>query len=179
MATAEAYDQWDDPGLAFSEEQIKACNPKASAAERVNALIEIVPVVLRRSELGTKAKWWEKVADKMVDVITWYCVVAELPGIDREGIRIHANDKAITLRAHKLGTEEEFMRIWHSTVSGVLVTHVTLGRRCASARALSGWTKKERSLSNRVANAIFKELTVIHRMDEALASRTSSSQDGE
>lgn len=179
MATAEAYDQWDDPGLAFSEEQISGYEPTAVAAVRVNELLELIPVVARRAQLGEKAKWWESVGAKMLDVCSWYCVVAELPGIDREGaLEVTADGSALrklTVAARDLGTPEDFLAEWQGKADAEMRQHVSLGRRCASSRKLSGWSKRERSISNRVANALFKEQAAIARLSTSLRSRTKAS----
>lgn len=176
MATAEAYDQYDDPGMAFTDEQCAAYDPKAVAAVRVNALQNYAPLALRRSQLGEKAKWWEKVHAKILDVMSWYCVVAEIPGIDRELMhKLPTDDKELrklTVDARNLGTEEEFVVRWHGEAVAEMMQHVTLGRRCSLSKKMSGWGKKERSLSNRVANAITKEISTIERLTEMLASRT-------
>jgi hypothetical protein len=183
MATAEAYDQWDDPGLAFTDEQCAEYDPKAVAAVRVNELLGLVPLAIRRSQLGEKAKWWETVAAKMTDVITWYCVVGGLPGIDRAALHAQAEmvDKKaltqLTVIARQLGEPEEFLAVWQASVRSEMVQHVTLGRRCAGSRKLSGWTKAERSLSNKIANAIVKEMSVAQKMADALAARTKGNSE--
>lgn len=182
MATAEAYDQWDDPGMAFTDEQCAEYDPKAVAAVRVNELLGYIPLALRRSQLGEKAKWWESVAAKMTDCVTWYCVVAELPGIDRAALHAQAElvDKKamtqLTVVARQLGEPEEFLERWQAAVRTEMVQHVTLGRRCAGSRKISGWTKAQRSLSNKIANAVIRELHVIQRSADALTARTKGAE---
>lgn len=181
MATAEVYDEWDDPGLSFTEEQVGSYSPQTVAAVRVNWLLETIPLAYRRSQLGEKSEWWRKVADKMVDVVTWYCIVAEIPGIDREHVfdlpETDADMKKLTVAARKLGEPEELIASWRSIVRSEMIQHVTLGRRCAGSRKISNWTKREKSISNKVANAIFKEATVVNRLETQLASRTKSKED--
>src|SRR5690606_32686917 len=129
MATAVTYDEWDDPGLSFTEEQVAGYTPSAVAAVRVNWLLEHIPMALRRSQLGEKSEWWRKVADKMVDAITWYCVVAELPGIDREGVyELPDGDelKKLTVQARKWREPEDVLAEWRSLVRSEMVQHVTL-----------------------------------------------------
>jgi hypothetical protein len=183
MATSATYDEWDDPGLSFTEEQVAAYTPQAVAAVRVNWLLDHIPLALRRSQLGEKAEWWRKVADKMVDVVTWYCVVAELPGIDREEIfdlpGAEEDIKKLTVAARKWGSPEDILAEWRILVRSEMVQHVTLSRRCAGSRKISGWNKRERSISNRVANALFKEATTTNRLESMLNSRTKSKKDEE
>jgi hypothetical protein len=180
VATASVYDEWDDPGLAYTEEQVSAYTPQAVASVRVNWLLEHVPIVLRRAQLGEKPEWWHKVGEKMVDVVTWYCVVAEIPGIDREMIfDLGLSDdemKKLAVAARKLGEPEEFLAVWRSLVRSEMIQHVTLGRRCAGSRKISQWGKRERSISNKVANALFKEAEVINRLETMLVSRTKSKE---
>lgn len=178
MATAEAYDDWDDPGLAFTDEQCKEYDPKAVAAVRVNELLGLVPLAIRRSQLGEKSKWWTDIAARMTDCVTWYCVVAGLPGIDRAALHAQAEmvDKKaltqLTVAARDIGEPEEFLAVWQARVRSEMVQHVTLGRRCAGSRKLSGWTKADRSMSNKIANALMKEINVVSKMAEALTART-------
>lgn len=180
MATAATYDEWDDPGLSFTEEQVAGYAPAAVAAVRVNWLLDHIPLALRRSQLGEKTEWWRKVADKMVDAVTWYCIVAELPGIDREAIyELPVDDglKKLTVAARKLGEPSEVIAEWRALVRSEMVQHVTLGRRCAGSKKISNWGKREKSTSNKVANAIFKEMTTIGRLDSMLVSRTKAKEE--
>lgn len=180
MATSATYDEWDDPGLSFTEEQVAGYTPQAVAAVRVNWLMDHVPLALRRSQLGEKSEWWRKAADKMVDAITWYCVVAELPGIDREAIyELPDGDelKKLTVESRKWGESDDILAEWRSMVRSEMVQHVTLSRRCAGSRKISGWSKRERSISNKVANALFKEATTISRLEAMLNSRTKSKKE--
>jgi hypothetical protein len=179
VATAEAYDQWDDPGLTFTDTQCAEFRPQTTAAVRMNELLEMIPLALRRSQLGEKAQWWTQVAHKMVDCVTWYAVVAELPGIDRAEVLVEPEaTKEVTVAARKLGEPQEFMATWHQGVRAELLVHVTLGRRCSGSRKVSGWTKRDRSISNKVANALNKELSTCGRLETMLASRTSAKGGG-
>lgn len=180
MATAITYDEWDDPGLAFTEDQVAGYAPSAVAAVRVNWLAEHIPLALRRSQLGEKSEWWRKVADKMVDSITWYCVVAELPGIDREKIfQLPDGEelKKLTVQARKWGEPSDVLSEWRMLVRSEMVQHVTLGRRCAGSKKISGWGKREKSISNKVANALFKEAMVTSRLETMLVSRTQTKEE--
>lgn len=180
MATAEAYDQWDDPGLTFTDEQCHEYKPQTTAAVRMNELLELIPLALLRSQLGEKPQWWVKVAHKMVDCVTWYAVVAELPGIDRaEVLEEPQRTTELTVAARKLGEPDEFLATWRQGVRAEMVIHVTLGRRCSGSRKISGWTKRERSVSNKVANALTKELGVCDHLEQMLNARTARRSDEE
>jgi len=182
MATAEAYDDWDDPGLAFTDEQLGEYDAKAVAAVRINYLLETIPLAVRRSQLGEKVKWWEGVAARQLDCVTWYCVVAGLPGVDRAEVYASAEPEgkaltALTVRARDLGEPDAYLAAWTASVRSEMVQHVTLGRRCTNSRKLSGWTKADRSMSNKIANALMKEINVVGKMHEALTARTKGGEE--
>jgi len=181
MATAVAYDQWEDAGLAFSEDQLKNFSPTLVAAARVNWMVEQIPIVLRRADLAGLPKWWQEVARKMEDVMGWYCVVAVLPAVDRVDLHSLVNAgtpaerKKQTLAAHSLGTEMEFLNAWHTEVRGTMIELVTLGRRCSSSTAVSGWKKADKKMANKVANAVDREAHAIDVLRQQLVSRTPES----
>lgn len=182
MATAEAYDDWDDPGMAFNDEQVESYEPQACAAVRMNWLLGSIPLAVRRAQLGEKAKWWETVAAKQADLVTWYAVVAELPGVDREGLLgvdgvDGADLRKLTVGARDMGDPLDWLAEWSSMVDQEMRGHVTLGRRCATSKKMSGWGKRERSISNKVANALHKEQTTIARLALQLRSRTGTAKE--
>jgi hypothetical protein len=176
MAASQMFDNWYDAGKVFTEDQVKGCDPKLSAAARANALIDLVPVVQRRSALGDLPVWWEDVAKAMTVSATYYLFKIEAPRLDVEALNsvltTASKDelKALTLRAHQLGDAQEFLDGWKSDVGQALVTHVSLGRRCLAARSLSGWKKAEGSMSNQVGYAIVKELLKIETLAVSLAA---------
>lgn len=174
MANAVVYDLWDDAGMAFSEDQVREFHPSATAAGRVTWLVTHALVTQRRSDLNTeKPQWWAKVSRSILDCAGWYCVAGELPGLDRsEVMRAPTREpelKKLSALAHQLGDPEEFLDAWGSDVTGVMRSHVTLGRRCLGARAVSGWGVKEKKMSNRVANAVYREMMLTVHLRELLS----------
>ena len=174
MANAVVYDQWDDPGMAFSEAQVQEFQPSATAAGRVTWLVTHALVTQRRSDLNTeKPQWWAKVARSMVDCAGWYCVAGQLPGLDRtEVMRAPVREaelKKLSALALRVGEPEEFLEGWRNDLVGVMRSHVTLGRRCLGARQVSGWTVKEKKLSNKVANAVHRELMLVQHLADQLS----------
>lgn len=163
MATAVAFDEWYDAGMAFGEEEVRGHLATAVAEERIRLALDNVQVIERLLELpkAPKPKWWRERQNHLIDVCTWYAVVAELPGIDRGLVRhlpspSSAEGKKLTARAHNLDPVQ-WADTWVADVRLALVRHVTLGRACVNARKVSGWTKKEKSLSNKVAHALVRE----------------------
>lgn len=185
MGTAVVYDQYEDVGLGFSDEQVAAFVPAAWAEGRVKELLHTILVIERYLSLPSPAKeqWWRKVQAKLIDKVTWYCQVAVIPGIDRETVRTlpaatSAEGKALTKAAHGLsessdsGGAEAWCQSWLSYLAVEMTCFVTLSRRCASAVRISGWKKQDRHLANRVANAIQGEIDLAENMAEVLTSLT-------
>lgn len=174
MATATAYDSWDDPGLAFSEDDVAQWDMQAWAEERVARLCAHFHVALRRSELPgiEKPVWWRKAADKVLDLMTWYCVSMEVSGLDREAARVLPDPssvagKALTKQALEL-TPEDWLGVWASGAEGAMRHVVTIGRR----KGGKGCTKLEKKRSNKLANCVFKEISQCQRLETMLESRT-------
>lgn len=176
MAASQMFDSWFDVAKTFTDEQLKGCDPKLSAVARANWLIDMVPVVQRRSALGELPVWWEEVAKAMTVCATYYLWRVQHPRLDVEALNEVAKAaagpelKALTLRAHQLGTAAEFLDTWRSEVVTALTTHVTLGRLCVASKALSGWKKADGSMSNQVAYALVKEKSKIDILNVSLAA---------
>ena len=174
MATAALFDDWDDMGMAFTEEQVQAFDPMLSAASRANRLMDLVPVVQRRSWLGELPHWWTEVARHLTERAGWDLFVVKLPKLDVAELNAVCTSasgealKALTLAAHKLGTPDEFLAAWRLEVNTALRMHVTLGRRCKALPRMSGWSKARGSLANKVAYALLKEYQVIDLVTESL-----------
>lgn len=181
MATASAYDQWEDPGLAFGEDEIAGHVVSAVAEARVNWLLHMAVVIEKLLAMpdAPKRQWWMKVQAKMVDTVTWYCRTAELQGIDRGAVKelpLPSSPAGKSLAKDALDlmkNEEEFVAVWNAQLKGIMVQHVTIGRRCASAKQISKWSKKESSLSNKIANAITKEMDVAMQAAHLLSTLSS------
>lgn len=181
MATATSYDQWEDPGLAFGEDEIAGHVVSAIAEARVQWLLHMAVVIEKLLAMpdAPKRQWWMKVQAKMVDTVTWYCRSAELQGIDRGAVKelpLPSSPAAKALATEALavcGDEQAFIEGWTAMLKGVMVHHVTIGRRCVSAKQISKWTKKESSLSNKIANAIVKEMDVAMQAAHLLSTLSS------
>jgi hypothetical protein len=177
MATAVAYDQWDDPGLAFSEEEIAGYLPTALATQRIEMLCYQHRVILRAVQVGApKPVFWAKAAAKLLDVASWYAQAVGVTGIDREACGQlpdpkSAAGKELTVVAQRL-EPDSFITALAVDAELQMRYVVTIGRKCAGATPISKWGKKERSLSNKLANAVKKEIDLAHKLSELLASNT-------
>jgi hypothetical protein len=178
MGIAAAYDTWFDPGLAFGEDELRGFVTGSVAESRVKRLTEFIHVIERHGQIPGTAKkaWWAKVQAKCIDTITWYCVVGELPGIDRELIRsIPEPDtdegKRLTIEAQRLN-EEEFLSEWKVDLVSCMRYFVSITRNCAAAKASVGWTRADGKKANRVANALKREMDVVEMVSGLLNSLT-------
>lgn len=174
MASASAYDHWDDPGLAFTEEDLASHDPQKVAEVRVAALLHRFQVAKRRAELPDleKPQWWAEVSKRLLDVVTWYCVALEIPGINREAAQelppaSSQEGKALTKEALN-ATPSDWLAEWAEEAESSARYAVTLGRRCIG----KGWPKRNRSLSNKMANCFTKELNLIQKFESMLVSRS-------
>lgn len=178
MGIAAAYNLWFDPGMAFDEDELRGFVLASVAEARVKRLMEIIHVIERHNAIPGTAKtgWWAKVQAKCIDTITWYCVVGEIPGIDRETIRsipdaTTAEGKHLTVEAQRL-EPEEFVDEWKIDLSVCMVHFVSITRNCEAARSSVGWTKADRKKANRIANAIKREMDVAETVSGLLNSLT-------
>jgi hypothetical protein len=136
-------------------------------------------LALRHAEIPglPKPDWWTKVSAKCFDVASWYAVAGQSAGIDREALRLlpdasSAEGRELTLAAQGIGDETEWLNAWSAKVEGEMRTFVSLGRTCAMSVSISKWGKRERSLSNKVANAIRNEMTAIEKLSVLLYSKS-------
>jgi hypothetical protein len=180
MGTSHAYDEWFDVGKSFGEDEVAGFRLAAIPEARVKWLLDKGLVISRLIELpgASKLKWWDEVRRRFLDVVTWDCVVAGLPGIDRDTVwdlpdASTTFGKELTVQAHLLRSSE-FMEEWRGEVDRAFRLHVTLSRACANAVSLSYWGKAERSMSNKISNALNREMNLIGKSEQSLLSRTKS-----
>lgn len=175
MATAIAYDQWDDPGLAFTEEDLASWDLKAFGNERVEYLLRWHRLFLRRAEIPDmpKPEWWKEFVKPLLNAATWYCHALGLEGVMTDAASTlppaaSEEGKALTkdaLNADPSDVAHEIM----GDVEVALHHAVTIGRRCVGKGA---WKKEQKSLSNKLANCLMKERSLAEKMEAALASRS-------
>lgn len=173
MATARAYDAYQDTGLAFSEDEIREYDSQVWAQERVERLGKIQLVLMRKAELtDSKPKWWDGFAKRVAQIVGWYCVAMEVPKPPTPTLPDphSAEGKRLTIQAQELD-EDDALGKWRSSADKSLRFVVTIGRACGGNRPVSGWKKKEVRLSNRLANCVMREVQLADKMEEELASK--------
>lgn len=177
MATAYAYDSWEDPGLAFTDEEVANYDPWKLADARRDYLLSMWAVVHRRSELKIEAaEWWRKAAAKILDVTSWYCVSCEIPAFDRaalaEGLPPASSSQGKALTKQALDqTPEGFLGEWQASSEACMRYAVTLGRRAVGSRR----GRNLKRISNKLANSINKEMSTANYLQKLLEARTTSS----
>lgn len=184
MARAQAYDEWDDPGMAVSEDECLAYSPQEVAQGRVKEVVQAVRLLLRMNQTGQdKPATTEASAKRLLDVATWYCRAAGLEGVSRDEVTTlpapsTAEGKKLSASALKT-TAPDLIAMLRERAEADLRRSVTLGRRCEGARRADGkWSREDRSASNRLANAILKEATTCEKLLELWASTTKGASDG-
>lgn len=174
MATALVYDAYEDVGLAFSEEEVEAYSPQALAEARRDHLLDQWAVTFKRSQLAgvEKPVWWKDAAKKTLDCAGWICVAVEVPAFDRdslvEGLPAPetADGKKLARRALDL-TPEDWLGAWEANAEACMRYTVTLGRRSVTKHK----NKNTKRLSNKLANAIMREIQAVQRLESLLISR--------
>lgn len=159
--------------MAFTHEDLEAWNVKECAEQRQAAVIALACIAKRRTELPDlpKPDWWKEVAKRMRNVATWYGVAMVIDTDVEAALALpsaeSAEGKALTRLA--LNAEPaDWLAGWLADVEAGLAHVVTIGRRCA---AKGGWSKEQKSLSNKLANCLVKEHNLISKMQDSLNSR--------
>lgn len=169
VATANAYDEWNDVGMAFSNTTVAEYNPQAWALERVKEVQEKVMIVRRRTELDLpRPVWWKDAHRRLSYVFTWYPRAMEFPREELPELpdRKTREGKHYTALATAL-TEEDWLAEWTVDAEDALRYVVTIGRRCIGR---SGWTKKDSKASNKLANCVKNEVDACVWLDKRLSA---------
>lgn len=175
MATAKAYDEYEDAGMAFDSGELEDWDLKAWAEHRVGVLAARRMTFLSAADIRNGAKPWfmQRASKNLLDLCSWYCRAMGLVGPSREDLDTlppssSAAGKAIRKQALNL-SPDEFVGEWEGEVLEELCHVVTIGRRCSTASAV-GWKKHERSLSNKAANCLVRELNAARALKVLLLS---------
>jgi hypothetical protein len=175
MASAKAYDEWEDAGMAFSTDELEDHSPTVWASERVAKLCVMRQVVMRHIELPDIAKphWWHGAGKNLRDVIMWYCKALQLEGptakeLGDEGLpsRNSAAGKELS-RVASLLDISEWLSAWAADAEASKRYVVTIGRR---ASASCKWDKATMKASNRLANSVDKEIRATEHLDKELSA---------
>lgn len=179
MAQSSRYDEFEDVGMAFTDEEIAAYDMQAVALERVGVLTELVLRPAKR-KLQLKPQYPTFVGQMIkitTGVVTWYGTALELPRTREDLEAAFARmdpetdeGKAITIQAQQMNYEDLLLS-WEAQVIGVMRKHVTIGRRCSTATKVSGWKKADKSMSNKLANCIVREMDAVEKLTKSLEAR--------
>lgn len=176
MARAVKYDEWDDPGMAFSDDSIAEYDPASWAEAHVAGLTYSVRVLRRHAELpkATKPQWSTSAADALEKVAGWFCVALRIEAPSAEAFQPPnpktKEGKEVTKEAQKIDLEE-WLRSHHSAAIVAMRHVVTIGRRAAGPQK---WAKAQHSANNRLANALENEVRVFNRLAEEMSARRKS-----
>lgn len=172
MARSAVYNEWEDAGLAFSSEEVAGFDPKALAEKRIAYLLDVALVLERVSTIPKTSKpaFHHGAARSLVNRASWYCKALTLPGFDKTAAMTlpdsRAKDgKTLTAEAQKYIRQgpDVWLEGMLDNVEACLRYAVSLGRR---AESRSGWTKTDRSLSNKLANALVQERSTVVKLME-------------
>lgn len=179
MATSGRYDDYEDPGMAFTEGELKAYDMQALAQERVDKLVSgVLRPAQRRMDLNLQyPAFCGILVRETKSIVTWYGVALELPMVrstiddllERED-PMSAEGKRITKAAQQMDFDV-LLNQWEQNALGVMRRAVTIGRRCSSATKVSGWTKADKSRSNKLANCLDREVNSVEKMIVKLEAR--------
>ena len=173
MASATAYDQYEDAGLAFSDEDLKAWDIKEWGEERLVYLVAKRSLPLRSSQLrdAPKPVFTAKLVKAMADCITWDCLSLGLRNVtagEMDDLPSPPEQAGQELNVAALAWRSgigSWIDQWESEALIELQHLVTIGRRCGSI-----WKKHERSLSNKAANCLMREINVCTKYRTVLES---------
>jgi hypothetical protein len=169
VATAKAYDQWEDPGLAFSDVECAEYDPQAWADQHVEGLASEYRVLLRKEHINgmDNPAWLKEARTRLASLIRWFCVAMEIDALPDEAYALpKANTslgRRLTITAQELD-EAAWAAGGQARVRADLARMVTLGRRVKLSKA-------ERSYGNKLANCLTRELAFYEKMEQGLRSR--------
>jgi hypothetical protein len=154
MATARALDCYEDPGMAFTEQEVMNYSTVREAEDRLVWLIELQNVMAAYEKISAVGHagarvWSQRAAKDLKRHAGYLCVAAGIPAPDDSDF--DTEDKEFNLRAQQVEDPREWVEALIAETEGVLRRLVTLGRR---AKVMQSWNKTERSVSNKFLNAV-------------------------
>jgi hypothetical protein len=173
MASAGAYDEWDDAGMAFTDEECSGYRPKVFAEKRVSAIGEAILVLMRREAIEglPMPEWWHEVRQGLERIASWYCVSQEIPALALALPPSSSQEfKKLAAAAQKLDAES-FVGQYLADAEANMRYVVTLGRRCMGNAKMSGWKKTDGKASNKLANCVMKERNFGEKIRGTLTAR--------
>lgn len=170
MARSAQYDEWEDAGLAFSDDELAAFELDAWCLNHLEEMEERLKVLARRQTIPnvSKPEWTKKAGTTILGKAKWFCVAAGLPAMDLDELfdlpdAKSADGKALTQAAQAL-EPVEWLPGYRTELEGEVRHLVTIVRRLPTP------TKAERSKGNRVVNALLREIDGIEHLQALLDS---------
>lgn len=160
MARAKAYDPYEDPGLALSEDEVATFDMAGFVQRRVDQLCARGRWINKRAVMNlSKPELMKRIVRLVQSKIGWYVRVAELKGLDYEETLAPPTPqskagKELAASVHRLPLRDWLVQ-WRDSADSELRLYVTTSRR---AGAVQGWAKAKWKQSNRIANAIQQEV---------------------
>lgn len=183
MATAVAYDDWEDPGMAFSEEELLAFDPCAWMATHLRTLADEMVMWQRRTELPDMPKPWmaREILVRMVRTMSWSASTAcGKPLEEVVGWQNHTDivlpdptskeGKALSQRALNCDAEA-WLGERRAHVEGDLRIVVTTMRRRFGIKKPA---KAVRSAGNKFVNCLVRELNLLDTLKKELDKQPKS-----
>jgi hypothetical protein len=173
MALSPIYDQFDDPQLGITKEELETFDMVEFCMARTNELVQRGVVAYRHYQLPDlwMPGWWRAVSDGCFDKASWYCRKTGLEGIDRRELRNIPMDslegKTITKKALSIEEEGPWLQEWEEELDRDLNFFVTICRRKSFS-----WNRSEKSLCNGLTNAILQEAMLIDHLGKQLRSNS-------
>lgn len=175
MGRASTYGEWEDVGLAFTDEEVASWTPEAWVDQRIDHLGRLVLVLDRRAGLPdvSKPQWSAKAREVLKQKANWYArcrgegidwsFLSEFDARSKGGKEITA--EAVALEPSVWVDEEEADAIVD------LRCFVTMCRRAKLVRA-------QVKLGNRLANALQNEANAYAHLRKELAASPKGKADG-
>lgn len=164
MAHAKDYDQYEDSGLAFSEDQVKNYNPEGEGYRRLDYLVELHNVLHAMNRLNYgPIVWAGKYSSRIKYRATGLCaaLLIEQP----HSSDFFAKDNEFMLKAQKVNNWTEWADSLVNECDVYLTYVVTLGRRASAAQ---GWSREQKSMSNKLVNQVKNQKITMDKFAETI-----------
>jgi hypothetical protein len=169
VATARLYDDWEDPGMVFSDVEVKNYNTMREAEDRLLWLIDLQNTlhnywrICENGNAGARV-WSQRARDYLPAMCGYMCVATDLPACDPADFNLE--DKEYALRAQQIGDIEEFVNGLRVDSEAFIRRHVTLGRKAVVAQR---WPKGAVKRSNKFLHAVKNQMDMFENWSMSLA----------
>lgn len=153
MATAKIYDQYEDPGMAFTEEEVSTYSLEEECERHISRLLEVYHVAKAYSTVNTLGSLTatsicKDLARDMADRAQMFTAAVTIPFVDESDFKV--TDPEFNLAAQQIESLPEWLLGLTTEWNALIRRAVTLGRRAGLSRA-------DKSRSNKMINAFVNE----------------------